>query len=293
MARPWRSLGAALFLFVASGCAQAPEEGPASAFGDAGEAPMLHGVVIDVELIPVADALVSIQGDERQAVTDAEGRFALGPLVAGAYTLVAEKLGYAAATATVAFGEGSPPAVTLQLIPVASDVPYFETQLHVTTIGCAVATPTSRLTCGLINQVSGTNAAPDSSVFRFEIPNEGLAMLLGETAWVPGTAFARQLSVNVLDVEGDQTNCLTTKCYSEAVGASPIRYVHLPDQQWGPDPYQPFPAEQGHAFNVYLMPPFGSAENPAMLFLEQRADNYLTFFYNRPGSDSFTALPDA
>ncbi len=93
---------------------------------------------------------------------------------------------------------------------------------------------------------------------------------------------------------GDQSNCVTTACYSEQVGNSPVRIEFRPGLRWhDADPYEPFPGDAGHAFNLYLMPPFGTAETPLLLYLDQRTDTFLTFFYNREGSPGFTALPDA
>jgi hypothetical protein len=77
------------------------------------------------------------------------------------------------------------------------------------------------------------------------------------------------------------------------VGSSPIRFRLTPGERWGPDPYVAFPSDAGHGFNAYLMPPFGTPTDPVLVYLDQRTDNFLTFFYNRPAPDGFSALPDA
>jgi hypothetical protein len=183
----------------------------------------------------------------------------------------------------------------MQLTPTATNVPYHQTQAFAATIGCAVSTPGGRMTCGLLKQLTGVQVAPDTSVFKFKILNEGLASLLMETAWRPATTFANTLSVNTLDVAGDQATCANgNKCYTENFGKSPVRITAIPGKRViDVDPYAAFPGDVGHAFNVYLMPPFGTVDNPAMLYLGQRTDSYLTFFYNRVGPSDFTALADA
>lgn len=284
--------GGFLAILALSGCFASTEE-PLSGLEDGPEAVYIEGVIVDSELVPVEGASVVLDGFEPQ-MTSAAGSFRIGPVGPGTYELIVEKAGYGPVSWKVTVGSDPEDPVVVQLVPVASDVPYFEIEPHASVIGCAVATPTGRLTCGLVAQTTGATPVPDSSVFGFSIPKDGLAMLLVETAWQPGTAFAQQLSVNVLDQEGDQSNCLTTACYAEEVGDSPIRIEFRPGVRWHEaDPYQAFPGESGHGFNLYLMPPFGTPENPVLVFADQRADTFLTFFYNREASSGFSALPDA
>ena len=285
------AVGLVLALLVA-GCAAPTTDQDATLDDDLEQGVFLEGIVVDPELLPVGGAQVS-SGD-LTASTDDRGEFRLGPMEPGSHGVLAEKSGYTSASMEVLVGSEAPSRIVLQLIPVAQDVPYFEIEAHPSIIGCAVATPTGRVTCGLLAQLSGTNPVADSSVFPFTIPKPNLAMLLVETMWQPGTAFAQQLSVNVLDQAGDQSNCVTTACYAEQVGASPVRIAFVPGERWhDADPYQAFPGDEGHGFNVYLMPPFGTPDAPFLLYLDQRADTFLTFFYNREGSPDFTALPDS
>lgn len=285
-------LVAVVLATIMAGCAAPPADRNVSLGDDTVEGLFIRGIVIDPELVPIPDAHVA-SGD-LVAQTDTLGEFRLGPIEPGDHVLVAEKGGYASASIEILVGTEAPPRIVLQLTPIAQDVPYFEIQSYPAIIGCAVATPTGRVTCGLVAQLSGANPIADSSVFPFTIPQSDLAMLLVETMWQPGTAFAQQLSVNVLDQAGDQSNCVTTACYAEQVGASPVRIAFIPGERWqDADPYHAFPGDEGHGFNVYLMPPFGTAETPFLLYLDQRADTFLTFFYNREGSPDFTALPDA
>lgn len=285
-----------LLVAALAGCMGSGDEagGPALTEGFAA-ATAIRGLVLDVELVPVEGVSVFLDGGSPATVTGADGSFLLSPVAPGLQTVWAERAGYETVSREVRVDDGAVAQLDFELVPNAADVPYHETQVAAATIGCAVATPTGRLTCGLVNQISGTSFLPDSSVFQFAIPGPNLATLVVETAWDPGTAFANQLSVNILGVEGDQTNCVTTKCYAEAVGSSPVRFRLTPGvafEQSGIT-YETFWGNESEAFNAYLMPPFGSAANPAMVYADQRVESYLSFFFNRPATDAFTALGDA
>jgi hypothetical protein len=275
---------------LVAGCVTAGE--PELADEESPDDVWIPGIVIDPELVPIAGVFVSADGLQG-ATTGDDGLFHLGPAAPGTYLLLAERAGYAPQAVSVTVGTDVVGRVVVRLVPVAADVPYFETVPYSSIIGCAVSTPTTRMTCGFIAQATGIEPVEDSSVLLFSIPNDGLAMLVIETTWQPATAFANVMSVNVLDQEGDQSNCITTACYAEQVGEPPIRLELVPGMKWqDTDFVAAFPGEQGHGFVVYLVPPFGTADYPFLFYLDQRADTYLSFFYNRPASGDFSALPD-
>src|SRR5688572_10592970 len=65
---------------------------------DVDDARYVSGLVMDPELVPLADAVVTVTGREGTVVTDASGAFTVGPLEPGTYTVAAEKLGYGGAS---------------------------------------------------------------------------------------------------------------------------------------------------------------------------------------------------
>ncbi|WP_457654250.1 TonB-dependent receptor domain-containing protein [Rhodocaloribacter sp.] len=75
----------------------------------------ISGTVVDENDDPVIGAGVVIAGTLRGTATDAEGRFEIGPLRPGTYTLEARALGYRPATQAVTVVAGQTASVTLRL----------------------------------------------------------------------------------------------------------------------------------------------------------------------------------
>jgi iron complex outermembrane receptor protein len=75
----------------------------------------IAGIVVDEHDDAVIGAGVIIVGTLRGTATDADGRFEIGPLRPGAYTLEARALGYRPATRTVTVVAGQTTPVTLRL----------------------------------------------------------------------------------------------------------------------------------------------------------------------------------
>ncbi len=84
-------------------------QGPIPGIDDAVGNCVITGEVSDaVSLNPVAGAFVDVIGTGRTAETDAKGRFTIGGLPAGTFTLEATKLGYSTESAVVTTLEGQP-----------------------------------------------------------------------------------------------------------------------------------------------------------------------------------------
>lgn len=119
---------AVIGLFLVAGCSQpAPPTAGTDARLDSGEG-ILRGVVVDDAIRPVADALVSLTGQEsvRNATTDAEGLFSFQGLAPGTYVVQASKPFYAAhqQAVVVQSGVGEPDLVKFQLVFEPSSVPF-------------------------------------------------------------------------------------------------------------------------------------------------------------------------
>lgn len=96
---------------------------------------MITGEVSDaVTLDPIAGAFVDVAGTGRTAETDASGRFTIGGLPAGSFTLEATKLGYSAETSVVSTIEGQTVEARFGLRAKPSDTATDETMLEEETV---------------------------------------------------------------------------------------------------------------------------------------------------------------
>jgi hypothetical protein len=66
---------------------------------------VVDGVVTDTSLAPVADAIVTIVGQELRVVTGENGRFRIVSVVAGDYVLLVRRIGYEPTTARISVAE--------------------------------------------------------------------------------------------------------------------------------------------------------------------------------------------
>ena len=96
---------------------------------------LINGEVSDASsLNPVAGAFVDVVGTGRTAETDAKGRFTIGGLPAGSFTLEATKLGYFTESSVVSTLEGQPAEVRLGLRLKPADDANEETTLEEETV---------------------------------------------------------------------------------------------------------------------------------------------------------------
>jgi TonB-dependent receptor len=96
---------------------------------------VITGEVSDaVSLNPVAGAYVDVTGTGRTAQTDAKGRFTIGGLPAGTFTLEATKLGYFTESSVVTTLEGQPAEVRFGLRLKPADDTAEETMLEEETV---------------------------------------------------------------------------------------------------------------------------------------------------------------
>jgi hypothetical protein len=135
---PWQPADPAGPLLPPDGLPVVPENGFAgplpgipNAFGNC----VISGEVSDAtSLNPVAGAFIDIIGTDRTVETDAKGRFTIGGLSAGTFTLEATKLGYSTETSVVTTLEGQPAEVRIGLRAKPADDTTGETMLEEETI---------------------------------------------------------------------------------------------------------------------------------------------------------------
>lgn len=266
----------------------------------------ISGIVVDPELVPVAEAYVAVTPGDYVTTTNAAGAFKIGPLAEGTYSVLAEKRGYQSATIEVAVREESPTKVTLTLEPMASDVPYHETLTRVMFLYCAVAIapPTTlRAPCGglvdiVLQTVTGQPSPNtlDTWTFDFRIEKPGFASLVMEMVWPPQslgqnalmqlTKIARaQSSGGGVTISGTVYGGHMAQPYHDVIHAGRL-YVSNRNNTFYPTP------NATQDFQMLVSVYEGNTTTGHGVFIQWRPTVYLTFFYNRQASPDFTILPD-
>lgn len=290
----WPTIGLAILPVFAAlpGCVGAGSEASGvDAFGGDESLGAIRGVVVDAEIVPVKAADVELVGHGKVATTDAGGAFSFSALEPGTYTLVASKAGYAGAESAVAVAAGQVAAVSLALTPVALNVPYHETILIVALLDCSWAITSATFPCVPIDRVTGQNITGDRSAWKFSIPAAGLANLLHEMEWSP-QPIGREMKVVITEPNQPVFIGGVTRFYLVNQGPTPLR-AWLEHGKVAVGGSVAFDGNESTRYDAYIR---GSPSNntipQAALYIDQRANNWFTFFYNRPGNPDFTALPD-
>ena len=292
-----------------AGCTQdaaAPQiEGLGPADFEEGGPDYLMGQVVDPEIVPVEGVEVSVLGAGLVTTTDATGLFRLGPLEPGTHTIRAERHGYASADTDVSLGGQLAPQVTIILDPVASDVPYHETTVHQAYLMCHFVTYLRpaiegglNAPCAAIIDLVAKDTAPDDWIFPFTVENPGFQSLAMEMTWQTqqfGHDGLLQLTT-FAEAEVGQGVTIGGTVYGGTMGPPFHVILHAGHSYWdvgdGPVYFYPEP-NATQKFELLVAGGEGNTTIPnTALFLEFRPTVYLSFFYNRQATDSFTALPD-
>lgn len=268
----------------------------------------LAGLVVDSEAIPLGGATVVVIPGDIVFETDSTGLFRIASLLAGDYVVSAEKKGYADAEVEVAVVAGQTVDITLILEPIAASVPFHEILTFEGYLMCHffmnTETPPFYVNApcgGAIDLITGQDLSEDVFIFPFRIEKPGFSNLLIEMEWEP-----QQFGTNAVVVvwgsrEAAQTSGTTIQYYGDAQ-ASPFRALLTPgvlNHGWqvpdeAPDENATFyPTPNATAEYQYVWA--GGGGNTTIpgvaIFVDLRSTSYLTFFYNRPASAQFTALP--
>lgn len=266
-----------------------------SGLSDIPSDPWLRGQVLDGEFLPVEDAYVLLLPGEVEAQTAANGTFRFGPLIPGEYTLVVTAEGYAEASTTVQVADDETNEVVVQMQAVAADVPYHLTEHYVQFFFCswaAIDGPSSP--CLITENFVHTGAAGDQDRFQFTIPAAGLADLLWESDWPEqstGKEIRRALTTG--DVTSSSGVGAVTVWFLIQPGPAVLRAFLIPDEiNYGGN--TEFDGAEGMTYTATAtvsddnntVPYFG-------LMINQRVQNYVTYFFNRDGPRTFTGVPDS
>ena len=279
-------------LVLLAGCAGAsPQAAPNGDLGfDDSEGAYVVGRVVDVEIVPLEG--VTVSADERTAMTDQNGTFRLGPFEPGqVVTVTAEKVGYApGAVDALATLDGSE-VLLITIVPIASSVPYYETIPHVAFIDCAWAGPPGSLPCNPIDRQLGTNFTNDQSQWFFSVPGPDVAALLHEAVWAP-SPWGRDMRFLLFHPDLVSGSAVGGDPYLDSRGGSPDRSWLIPGEE-AERAAVPFNGNESFLYQALYRPWTTNTTIPGWgLAVQQRVDNFYTFFYHREGRDDFTVLPD-
>ncbi len=154
------ALALILVTFLVAGCSDggkgpAQDDGPASVQNVevTSTTGAIRGVVIDETITPIAAALITITGLDRNASSADDGGFVVNDLEPGTYFLTASKQGFSAVqtSATVEAGV-EPPVLKIVLPRLAGNQSYANTQQWSGFTQCAVsATAVFFQACGLVD----------------------------------------------------------------------------------------------------------------------------------------------
>lgn len=290
------SRGLWLFVFALSlaGCLGAGGSGNGAVSGPGQVDLEQHGLlvvtVVDPEVIPIADALVRIDPGGREAVTDEAGVARFAPLDPAAYDVYAGRPGYRDVTTVtrVIIGQND---LLVTLEPVSTDVPYRATEVYAVQVFCrwAVEAIGSSVPCNPVPpEAVGLPTMGYNCCFEFRIASPGLANLLHEMDW-QSQAYGREMGVEIASTELTQAQAQT---FLLSNGPSPHRNWMVPGETAaGGD--APFVGADGTAYvGAHPVGARNSTVPGVAIVLDLRVDNWLTFFYNRPGPTGFTILPD-
>jgi hypothetical protein len=323
---------ATLILFVLAGCtgnggpgAATGPTAPGSTFGD--DAPgtaRIIGVVLDEEQLPVEGVEVGIrrQGENDvfgRATTDGAGSFAFYGLEAGAYSVLAGKIGYAAGARNVQIADGETAEVEIVLKLVASQGPYAKTQIQQGNIQCSSRTYPGVPLAGIVSPGWYTGVAicaivgvpglpPDKFLLNWEAP-DGAEEFLLEMQWTSTQATGKGLQV-ALEHQGHIND--GTPIYGSKVGPSPLAvYVNQDRMGIVRDAIKVDCRESkcnlvtrvfaaANTTELYMpvdppaVPVFGAPPKKvdAGFVLDQKFDQYLTTFHYQTRPKDYTALAD-
>jgi hypothetical protein len=282
----------ALVCTLAAGCIGPGASGtaPASIGGLDGDLGAIRVQVVDLEIVPVEVADVSIVGTPFLMQTDGAGQAFFAQLSPGEYVIAVSKQGYAETTGKAFVSAGEVASVAVTLTAIASNVPYHDTQVFVALLDCSWAAAGATFPCVPIDRVTGQNITGDESAWRFTIPASGLANVLHEMTWNPQPT-GREMKVVMTPPNQPVFVGGVSAFYMLNQGPSPLRMWLTPGVVAAGGSI-PFDGNESTPYSAYIR---GSERNntaPLALYIEQRAENWFTFFYNRAGSPEYTALPD-
>lgn len=314
--RPWNGWSLACLLVVA-GCLGGSEsaEAPAADASLSADARFdestgaIAGVVTDDALVPIAGAVVRLDGGGTNVTTDADGRFAFSFLPPGTVVLVASQPGYQDATEIVTVTSGAVAQASLQLVALPSAEAFHATQQSDGRMLCAADTKPQRFVlniCGSLMFVPVNSGEKSLGKYVLAEANASKLMtLVFETRWVPTQALGRGLDV-YWEAYQEITNPTTfpegePRRFARVNGTSPLRATAnetVIDKilNFSPPPLHCHAGDRCTVMSrTFPRATTLGASSPvdAAVYIDQRFTHYLTEFHGLPAPTGFSALPDS
>lgn len=289
---------AVLLTIALAGCTAGNEKAaPSGSLAAPTDPSLLYvlGLVTDDESQPIAAASVGLRGTDLRATTGADGRFTLGPVEPGSYTLDVARFGFEPFARQVEVAADAPIDLTIQLVTMAEPVEvYYEVSSFTAFFECAVGTPAWVSACtypytaayltaqgaGVTPPVLPADLQRNEFRYNFTVGPQAVEVI-SEASWEAGSAAAENLFILLSCAAYDPVldDC-DGPTYAQATGPSPLR------APWKAQAVQDRP--QWVMERVYLP---GDLE-PSVA-LSQRVDLWNTIFFNGEAPEGFSILAQA
>lgn len=204
------ALATLALLLPLAGCAQPDPSQDGQAAQATPTTGILHGVVVDAAIRPLANVSVAIalvDGGERSQVTTDDGSWRFGDLAPGAYVVRAQRLGYfdAQVSANVTAGVDDPDGVRILLDVDAASVPavdayvfdgFLQCSVTLVAVRAAACNPDEAGACGLPVDLCGVgpgNLTDDRFMAVQTIGRGGIEFLQSEMQWQAGSGLGSNL----------------------------------------------------------------------------------------------------
>ncbi len=249
----------------------------------------IEGVVTTDEGLPIAGASVGVPELDAEAITGADGTYALSDLAPGSYQIFIQKIGYESLGKGIDVRPGEVTRVDVQLAPQPVAEPRQSTVIWNGYMKCSIATQlflSEECGEGVGTPVGTFGKDPNNKIdWHFE-QLEQPATLLTETWWEPASDFANRMNVLVVTNLVCDPVCGWDAEYGRSDSPSPVRVVmddgDFPDE---PDAY-PLAMTVRHWADA--------GDEDLVIVLEQPFEVYKTEFFGVPMEDvnpDYTALP--
>jgi hypothetical protein len=273
---------------------------------------VVQGHVRSDDLLPIAGAIVGLTQSGPEDKTDEAGLFVLRDIAPGKHVLVAQRLGYGsvARSVQVVAGQVATLEITLKAMEVPKEV-YSETVQTPGYLECGFGMAAFAAPCTYPYRLVHGNAmkygvnltnygfAPDLHPNRFWLNitvKPGADQLVAEMVWRAGSAAAQTMRLFILCGDFDPTlnECTQGIRYGNGngfAGTSPVRVtIDAKEFRTKGCPASKFCLKDKPIWvaNDVALP----WATPPQVAFQQKVEVWDTVFYNGPGPDGFTVLPD-
>jgi hypothetical protein len=243
----------------------------------------IEGTVVDDQLQPLVGAVVGIKETNAQTKADEAGRFAFGGLAPGAYTVLAQQLGYEGGAKPVDVKVGELASVRFVLVGLTTPEAYTELKIFGGLIECGFGTAAVVGNCiplqFLFDQI-GTNPTSTRTVGKYDVTDptkvEGGVF---EMKWTPSAAGAGKDLGLYVDEDGAGPTSGTN--FASKNGPSPVRI------QVEKEPYEKIKPSKKLQTRTFL-----PGTTPPSYVVNQRFEVFATHCYMAPCPDDYTVIQD-